>query len=92
MPPDPGAHPSNRTDARPVRRRRQWRPGCHPLGNQQIVVLERLLVTFGALAQIDQLNAEGCGLLGHPQMLDQSRGLPAETRVIRREPLREHVA
>jgi hypothetical protein len=56
------------------------------------VVLERLLVTFRALAQIDQLNAEVCGFLGHPQLLDQPRGLLAETRVIRWEPLREHVA
>jgi hypothetical protein len=37
------------------------------------------------------VNAEGSGLLGHLQMLDQPRGLLAETFVIRWESLREHM-
>ena len=38
------------------------------------------------------MNAEGSGLLGHPQMLYQPGRLPAESRVVCREPVREHVA
>jgi hypothetical protein len=38
------------------------------------------------------MNAQGNGLLGHPQMLDQPGGLPAEIRIVGWEPLREHLA
>lgn len=90
--PDPGACPANCTEACPVHRRLQRRAGCHSLCNEQVMVLQRLLVALSTLAQIDQMNAERGGFLGHPQVLDQSRRLPAEARLIRWEPLGEYVA
>jgi hypothetical protein len=68
---------------------RQRAAGHHPFGDEEVVALQRVLVAFGPGAHVDEADAEGGRFLGHAQVLDQPGGVPGETRVIGREPMRE---
>jgi hypothetical protein len=65
-------------------------PGDDSLPDENLAVLHLVLVWFGALAHIDQADAQPGAALCQSQQLDQARRVPAEGRVVGHEPASEH--